>query len=157
TLERCRALKRLLVAQDASEANYSDHPACQGLGYLDGADCLGLKFHSALAVSPDGVPLCLLTQPVWRRDPAHRGQTARRRRRAATQKESYRWQDHLAAVDRLVPKEVEELLVLADREGDIYNYLAAPRSARCHLLVRLAQAHRLVVEALPDDQAQPAG
>src|SRR5262249_38545625 len=64
TLERCRALKRLLVAQDASEANYSDHPACQGLGYLDGADCLGLKFHSALAVSPDGVPLGLLTQQV---------------------------------------------------------------------------------------------
>src|SRR5262245_27539205 len=157
TLELCRQQTRLLVAQDASESNYSDHPACKGLGYLDGADCLGLKFHSALAISPAGVPLGLLTQQIWIRHPARRGQTRDRRSRAATQKESYRWQDHLAAIDRLVPKEVQELVVIADREGDIYNYLAAPRSPRCHLLVRLAQAHRLVVEALPDGQAQQTG
>jgi hypothetical protein len=147
TLDRCREHPRLLVAQDTSEANYSDHPAWANLGYLDGASCLGLKFHSALAISPAGVPLGLLTQQVWRRDPASRGQAARRQSRAATQKESYRWQDHLAAIDRVVPPQVQELLVIADREGDIYNYLAQPRSGRCHLLVRLAQPQRLVVEA----------
>jgi hypothetical protein len=147
TLELIRPNLRLLVAQDGSEANYSGLTDTDELGHLDGPNSLGLKFHSSLAITPDGVPLGLLTQQIWRRDPAQRGRTKQRRQRAATDKESYRWRDHLAAIDALVPAQVQEVVVIADREGDIYDYLAAPRSARCHLLVRLAQAHRQVVVA----------
>jgi hypothetical protein len=33
---------------------------------------------------------------------------------------------------------------VADREGDIYDWLAAPRPSNTHVLLRVAQAHRVV-------------
>jgi hypothetical protein len=101
--------------------------------------------HSTLAVRDDGVPAGLLTQQVWARDPAHKGRAKDRRRRDALDKESYRWQDHAQAARQALPVGVTVVHV-ADREGDLYDWLAAVRPAHAHLLVRVAQVQRVVVQ-----------
>lgn len=135
---------RVLAIQDASEGNFDTLSQTTGLGYTDGHATRGLKFHSTLAVRSDGLVAGLLTQQVWTRPFEAKGRAAKRRQRDAEDKESFRWQDHAQAARQAVPAEVV-LIHVADREGDIYDWLAAPRPANTHLLVRVAQAQRVVV------------
>jgi hypothetical protein len=57
------------VAQDTTDCNYDSPEGTRGLGFTDGADVAGLMVHSSLALTPEVVPLGLLTQQVWTRDP----------------------------------------------------------------------------------------
>lgn len=140
---------RVLVIQDTSEANFSTLNDTDELGYTAGAHVKGLLIHSSLAISTDGLPLGLITQQIWTRDPAHKGDTKKRRQRATADKESFRWIDHAAAARSVLGPDVT-VVHIADREGDIYDWLAAPRSAHSHLLIRVAQTDRTVVHG-PDD------
>lgn len=144
TQKLIRQQTRILVVQDTTDCNYDSLEDTRGLGYTDGADVSGLMVHSSLALAPEGLPLGLLTQQIWTRDPKDKGRNQTRHRRVAADKESYRWADHAQAVCQVVPPEVQILLV-ADRDGDIYDWLAAPRPSNVHVLVRVAQMHRIVV------------
>lgn len=150
TVQRLQECPRVLVLQDTSDFNFSCLLATEDLGYTAGSEVRGLLLHSSLAVRPDGLPLGLLTQQIWTRDPADKGHTRSRRQRLAQDKESFRWLDHARAARALVPEHITVVHV-ADREGDIYDWFAAQRPANTHLLVRVAQAHRIVVHG-PDEQ-----
>jgi hypothetical protein len=143
-LGRLGESRRVLALQDTTELNFSGLEATADLGYTAGAHVRGLLLHSTLLVRPDGLPLGLLAQQIWARDPATKGRAAGRRGRAAADKESFRWQDHARAAREALPAGLTVVHV-ADREGDIYDWLAAPRPATAQLLIRVAQAHRLVV------------
>jgi hypothetical protein len=144
TLQHLQGCTRVLAIQDTSDLNYSSLDDTVGLGHTDGPGGKGLKLHSTRAVRPDGLPAGLLTQQVWARDTKHKGQAKKRRQRDAQDKESFRWQDHARAARLALPADIT-LIHIADREGDIYDWLAAPRPANTHLLVRVAQAQRVVV------------
>jgi hypothetical protein len=150
TLQRLQGCQRLLVAHDTSEFNFSSLEDTAELGYTAGSEVRGLLLHSSLALRPDGLPLGLLTQQIWTRDPAHKGNAKTRRQRAAAAKESFRWLDHARAARALLAPEVT-VIHIADREGDIYDWLAAQRPANTHLLIRVAQPHRVVVHG-PEGQ-----
>lgn len=141
TLARVRnQAGRILVIQDTTSLDFSDHPATVGLGPTGGGDgCSGHGFfaHSALAVGSDGVPLGLLYQKTWVRDPAQVGKHHQRRQRLIEDKESYRWIEALQAVEAAIPAEVE-VLNIGDREADIYELFAAQRPSHSHLLIRAA-------------------
>jgi hypothetical protein len=133
TLRRLPAHSSLLLLQDTTELNYYSHPHTSGLGPLDNPLCHGLKVHSGLAATTDGVPLGLLHQQVWARDtPSKR---ATRRKRPQAERESQRWLTTLAEVQALVPTSTR-LVVVADREADIYPLFIPPRDERTDLLVR---------------------
>jgi hypothetical protein len=149
-LARLDGCRRLLAIQDTSDCNFSTLKETAELGYTDGSNTRGLLLHSTLAVRPDGLPIGLLTQQLWTRDPALKGHAKDRRQRAADDKESFRWQDHAQAARGALPAGITVIHV-ADREGDIYDWLAAPRPATAQLLIRVAQAHRVVVHG-PDGQ-----
>jgi hypothetical protein len=151
TQQRLQGCDRVLAIQDTTDLNFSGLLDTLGLGQTDGPGGQGLKLHSTLAVLPDGLPAGLLTQQIWARQPKHKGRAKDRRRRQAEDKESFRWLDHAARARAGVPADVTVVHV-ADREGDIYEWLAAPRPCNTHLLVRVAQAHRVVVHG-PDEQA----
>lgn len=138
---------RVLALQDSTDLNYSGLTQTTGLGHTDGPGGRGLKLHSTLAVNALGIPLGLLTQQFWARDPQHKGKVKDRRQRHAQDKESYRWQDHAQAARQVLAEVLPHATVVhvADREGDIYDWLAAKRPANAHLLIRVAQAHRVVV------------
>lgn len=141
TVQRLLNHSRLLVLQDTTELNYSAHPNTRGLGHLDNVLCRGLKVHSGLAASPDGVPLGVLHQQVWTRQAASKGTKSRKRPQA--ERESQRWLSTLEQVQALVPASTQ-LVVVADREADIYPLFIAPRDERTDLLVRATYDRGLV-------------
>ena len=135
TVERVRREKVVLAVQDTTELDFAHHLATQGLGPLDNAYQRGLKVHSCLAESTQGVPLGLLHQAVWVRDPERVGIRHQRRKRETKDKESQRWLTALQASQEAVPAEVQ-VVTVADSEADIYDLFALPRRSGSHLLIR---------------------
>jgi len=127
----------LLVAQDTTDLDYSTHPRTQGLGYLQGERLFGIKIHSALAISEQGVPLGLLAQTRWIRDITTIGKRRMkgREKRPIEEKESYRWLTTAQSVEKRVPGE-KQVVVIGDRESDMYELFAMRRRSTVDLLVR---------------------
>ena len=89
TAQRCQAHAEVIVAQDTTDVNYTTHKGATGLGPINGnPDSRGVLLHTALALTPEGVPLGLLSQESWARDPATFGTAAQRRTRRVAEKES---------------------------------------------------------------------
>lgn len=142
TAERVRGQPEVWVAQDTTALNFTAHPATQGLGPLDSIYTRGLKVHSALVFTPEGIPLGLVHQQVWARDPDAVGQRHQRRRRQTAEKESQRWIQTAQQVQSRLPDPVRVWLI-GDAESDVYDLFAAPRRAGMDLLVRAAQDRRV--------------
>jgi hypothetical protein len=139
TYTRLGAVPVVLAVQDTTEVNWTRHPATQGLGPLGHTACHGLLVHTTLAITPERVPLGLLAQQVWARDPADVGKRARRKHLPISQKESQQWLHSLDAVytaHDCCP--TTRLVSVGDREADVYDVLAAPRPAGVELLIRAA-------------------
>ena len=96
-LERIAAEQLVLVVQDSTSVDFSTHPQTTGLGHLEHPKRQGLMLHSALAVSPERVPLGLLAQQVWARPPTPARTRQQRRKRRYQDKESVRWEQTEAA------------------------------------------------------------
>ena len=101
----------------------SAHPALDGAGPLAGAGQRGLLVHSVLAATDDGVPLGLLHQHRWARDPEEPGSRHTRRRKPTVEKESQRWLDALRAT-HAARSAGTAVLTVADREADLYDLFA---------------------------------
>jgi len=145
TAERIPEHQLVLVAQDTTELDFSSRPATEGLGPTGGGDGSaghGMFVHSAIAISEDGVPLGLLHQQVYSRDPDAVGVKHQRKERPIEDKESYRWLQTAAAVEAAVPDHIT-LLQVADRESDIFELFAQSRREGSHLLIRAAQDRRV--------------
>jgi hypothetical protein len=135
TVDRISRESCVLAVQDTTDLDFAHHPATKGLGPLDNEHQYGMKVHSTLAVSTQGVPLGLLHQQVWTRDPATRGIKHTRRKRATKDKESQRWLTALTASEQVMPPQTEVVMV-ADSEADIYDLFALPRRPGSHVLIR---------------------
>jgi hypothetical protein len=142
TLDRLPADGPILAIQDATSLDFTAHPATTGLGYLAHPKHSGLWLHSTLAVSATGVPLGLIDQKTWTRDPATLGKRAQRNRKETAEKESQRWLDALAATEAALPPG-RAVVTVADREADFYDLFAAPRRPGSHLLIRAKPRRRV--------------
>jgi hypothetical protein len=145
TRDRLRPLRRAFLLQDTTELDYTTHTDTTGLGELAHPTRRGLLVHSTLALDADGVPLGLLDQQVWTRDPADHGKARTRRQRPQAAKESQRWLTALAASLETLPPTLETITI-ADREADLFAVFAAPRPAHAHLLIRATHPRVLVEE-----------
>jgi Transposase Tn5 dimerisation domain len=126
-----------LAVQDTTEANWTNLRVTEGLGPLGHPACHGLLVHTTLAITPERVPLGLLAQQVWARDPNDIGKRARRKQLPISQKESQKWLHSLDAVYTArdcCP--TTHLISVGDREADVYDVLAAPRPVGVDLLIR---------------------
>ncbi len=88
TLERIKVHPIVMAIQDTTELNFTHHPSKKGMGHLDSATSRGLKVHSVFCSSAQGVPLGVLHQQVWARDPATIGKKHSRHQKATKDKES---------------------------------------------------------------------
>ena len=143
TVRRAAGEPIVLVAQDTTEINLTPHQATRGLGYLSKPECRGLLLHTCLAVTPAGVVLGVLDQQMWVRPLEGLGKRHQRRQRRTDEKESQRWLDGLAATQAALA-EHPQVVVIADREADIYDLFAAPRADNIQLLVRISREQRRV-------------
>ena len=128
--------RRIVVAQDTTEINFSGRDkARKGLGPAGDGKALGFFIHPLIAIDIDSEALLgLAWTKIWTRS----GLPAKdRRKRDFEDKESYRWLEATdAAAEQLAG--AEQIVVVGDRESDIYPYFAR-RPAAVDLIVRAAQ------------------
>jgi hypothetical protein len=134
TQARLAEERRVLLVQDTTRFNFSHHPATEGLGPLENAHAVGFLAHSTLAVSEVGVPLGILKQRVWVRDPDETGKRHQRHARAFAEKESYKWVEGLPDKSEL-PAGVEPIVV-CDAEAHIYELLDVLHEGQLNYVIR---------------------
>jgi hypothetical protein len=137
TLERLSGEDIVLNIQDTTDLNFTHHPSKQGMGHLDHPAAKGLKVHSCLLVSEQGVPQGVIYQKVWARDPKTLGKKHKRKKLETKDKESQRWLDALSDSQEAIPSD-KQVITIADREADIYDLFALPRREGSHLLIRMS-------------------
>jgi hypothetical protein len=125
----------VLAIQDTTTLNYTHHPGTAGRGPLAEPHVLGFLVHSVLAASTQGVPLGVLHQKQWARDPEAEGTRNKRQQRPFADKESFRWVESLQVVHEHIPADTT-VINIADREGDIYEVFAELRPGNSELLIR---------------------
>ncbi|MHB1955124.1 MAG: hypothetical protein ACYCOU_15415, partial [Sulfobacillus sp.] len=87
------------------------------------------------ALITEGLPLGLVGKIAWARDPDTRGKSVARKPWPIEEKESYRWlqiQEQMAAH---VP-DGTQIVLMGERESDIYDLFITPRKPQRQLLVR---------------------
>ena len=140
TIGRMKGCKRVLVIQDTTDLDFSERLHCNGLGDIGknqtGAVSQGLKMHSSLALSEEGVPLGVLDTQIYA---SHFDDAKKAQNRPIEEKESYRWLrtiDDLNDVAEYMPE--TELVAIGDRESDMFELFDHRRrkAPRVHLLVR---------------------
>jgi hypothetical protein len=155
TISRASKEPVVLAIQDTTSLNYTTHPATEGLGPIGSYGAmttLGMEVHSTLVVAASGVPLGLLDVQAWARDPSQYGQNKDRDKRARKDKESQKWLDGYAVVDAASQRlDQTKVVVVADREADIFELFETASKGRGHLLVRAVQQRRVM---MPDGNAE---
>jgi len=143
THRRMQAVELVLAPQDTTYLDWTDHPATAGLGPLAAPSHHGLIAHTTLALTPERVPLGLLQQQVWARDPDVRHNDDHKQRPIAD-KESQKW---LRSLEAVIAARAEcpdtQFVSIGDREADVYDLFLLERPVGVDLLVRAAQDRRI--------------
>ena len=135
TVERVENSNTVLVIQDTTDIDFTGHESVNGIGYLDNCYMMGLKMHSGMAVTLDGVPQGLLYQKIWARDIDEIGKSKDRKKKSIEEKESYRWLDVVKSVRDKLPDTLNVVHV-ADREADIYDLFVCAEKNDSKILIR---------------------
>lgn len=149
TVARCRGQQRVLAVQDTTSLDFTSRTKTEGLGPLETAQRRGLFVHSTLAVSTEGVPLGLLAQEAWARDPQDIGKRHRRKALPVEAKESAKWLRSLQVTEQRLHGAGVEVLTVADREADVYELFALGAELDSPWLIRARHDRQLSGEAGP--------
>jgi hypothetical protein len=139
------AHETVLVVQDTTDLNFSTRHHTEGLGRIGtnqtGAESLGLKLHSSLALTTDGLPLGVLKSVCY--CPEKKGKAGKQSiGRPIEQKKSFRWLEgyrDCVKVAKKTPK--SRLLVVMDREGDIFELFLDAEMTRKRVGVLVRARH----------------
>ncbi|MFH1018325.1 MAG: IS4 family transposase, partial [Pseudomonadota bacterium] len=149
TIERMMSHKIVLVVQDTTDLNFSTRPHTKDLGLVGtnqtGATSLGLKLHSSVVLTPEGLPLGVLRAAMDA--PERKGKAGKKSvGRPIEEKKSFRWlegyRDCVSAAKKM-PK--TRIITVMDREGDIFELFedAEATRRRVGILVRARHDRRL--------------
>jgi hypothetical protein len=144
TSDRLAAVLLVLAVQDTTEVDWTAHPATTGLGPLAAPPHRGLHVHTTLALTPERLPLGLLAQQVWARDPTAVGKRTTRKHRPIADQESHKWLTSVEAVGEAHARCPQTRFVcVGAREADVYDLFLQARSLSVDLLVRVAWNRRV--------------
>lgn len=153
TCQRMQDEELVFFVEDTTFLDFTSHIKTQGLGPLGGKggqrSGRGLLMHSALALDGNGVPLGILSQNIWARpldvDPEKSGLHYAI---SIEEKESYRWlrsaRESFAALWKNAEK-VPEVVVLADREADIFEFMEDVLAQFGHFVIRAGSHNRVTI------------
>lgn len=147
TAERASSEKVILAIQDTSDFNFTHHKSKtwdKGFGQTcSQAYVRGLKVHSTMASSTQGVPLGVLDLQIWTRNPQKKSKKLKKAiSRSIKPKESKRWLTGLISTE-LALRSDTTVVNITDREGDIYELFALEREANSELLIRAKHNRRV--------------
>jgi hypothetical protein len=142
--------KTVLVVQDTSDLNFSKRHHTTGLGSIGtnqtGAKSLGLKLHSSLVLTTDGLPLGVLRSDCYA--PEEKRKTGPSpTRRPIEDKQSFRWiEGYRESVEAARHMPQTHIVAVMDREADFYELYqeAAANRKRVGLLIRAKTDRKLV-------------
>lgn len=145
--ERQETLQRLsnmpagmvLAVQDTTSFNFGNRPALEGLGVLEDNQTPGFFAHTTLAVSEKGVPLGVLDQQVWSRSQNRQRDKEAHKFKPITEKESFKWLQGLRHLHEIE----QHVVVICDREADIYELFQHVHEHDLDLIVRAVRNRRL--------------
>ena len=139
SIRRMRDRPVVLAVQDTSYIDYATHPDTEGLGPLSGEGGHGMIMHGTFAVTPERLPLGVLSLRLWARDSAKPRQRQTRRTRAIKDKESHKWIESVQAVAGLKDRLPGTRLVsVADRESDVFEFFLEAQKLGIDVLARAA-------------------
>lgn len=130
-------LQRVLQLSDTVELDYTGKRVSKHLGPLSYLHQRGLHLHNSLLVSDLGRPLGLLRQSFHHRCDEDFGKGKERAKLPMTEKESYRWVEHLQCGQSWCEQHPEvEMVYVADCEADTLQLFAERRVPNMHFVVR---------------------
>ena len=133
----------ILVPQDTTALDYHGLKSTEGIGFIgDSPDLHGVMMHSAIAVTPEGLPLGLLYCKLWTRAAASFGSKKGRGKKRIEEKESYKWIETMEGASTDAPENVRYIHI-CDREGDIYPLFSVAMEGHRHFIIRNAQNRRI--------------
>lgn len=152
TQRRMREHPVVLIVQDTTELDYSDHPP-KGIRCLNDANRFGLYEHALLAVTPDKLCLGVVGTESFDRAAESLGQSHQRRTLPIEEKESFRWlKGYRLACQLAAECPATQIVSVADREADIYDIFVDAREQpglRAEYIIR-AQEDRSTLERDPE-------
>lgn len=160
TAARCKDLPFIFVPTDGSSVQFPDDTGTKGLGFVGTlqAGARGLKVLTAIAVSPEGVPLGVLGQAWWLRLSKAKVPHAQRK---VQDKETRYWLE--------VPEQAQQALHAEapgvepwfqyDREADAWPVLleAIAQSPSRYTTVRANRDRCLALDPEGQDETKPGG
>jgi hypothetical protein len=127
----------VLFIQDTSDINFNGHKKTEGLGYCS-EHVLGIKLHTCMALSTEGVPFGLVSQYYETRKEAKlKLSAAEKAARPIEEKESYRWLEMLEESTKDIPEDIK-VITICDREGDFYELYAKATELGKDFLIRVS-------------------
>ena len=145
--QRASTEEIILAIQDTSDFNFTHHPGKtwdKGFGMTCAQKYVrGLKVHSIMAATTQGVPLGILDQQIWTRNPKSKKKKKKHKANSSIlNKESKRWLRGLVTSELAIPS-TTTVVTVADREGDIYELFALERETNSELLIRAKHNRRI--------------
>lgn len=144
TARQCAPHQVVVAVQDTTALSFPTARNTTGLGPVTNVDVPGMFVHSVLALREDGVPIGLLGQQTWCRDPQKPGTRKKRKKRPIEGKESRKWIEGIDAArkvlgDHLPQDQRPRLIHVFDREGDIHEVFEAVLATNDGAVIRCAQ------------------
>jgi hypothetical protein len=146
TQVRMQNYKRIVVAGDTTVLDFSKHLKTSDLGSISkshGQDLQGLIMHTTLAMTERGLPLGVLDNQIWPRKLHEVNQGHHLTKIPIDKKESFKWFKGLRAAEKM--REEQEIVMVLDREGDIYELFEEAQDCGIELVVRM-QHDRITYE-----------
>lgn len=147
TRQRMAKQACVIVAQDTTEIDLTRPERVVG-GPLSGDHRRGFFSHLSLAITPEGVPLGVLANRTWSRDPQTTGQSAKRhKQQPIAAKESHRWiEGYRACCEAARALPGVDVISVSDSEGDLYEVLVEAQTQQhaAKFIVRACQDRRLI-------------
>ena len=145
TAKRAERHPIVLAIQDTCFFNYTSHRKTTGLGPIftkkersgRTLSSVGIIMHTSFAVTTEGLPLGILDQTLFTREPNVEGKEKKHRRDIAIEdKESMRWLNALDKTQKVVGDHVVEVVTVCDREGDFYELFERANKIGSSVLIR---------------------
>ena len=142
----------VLAVQDTVFFSYGQHPKTREIGPIGKSNSdkeRGLVQHNALAFTTTGVPLGVLSQHTWARkevpQETPQEKVERVQRTSIEKKESGKWLTALRETRERTPPGVK-VVTVADRESDVYEFIAEAQAHQDLFLIRARWDRQLVAE-----------
>lgn len=146
----CADQDTIIAVQDTTTLSFNSARQAQGLGTInDSSKARGMFYHPVLALREDGLPLGLLDQQHWCREPKVEHKAKDRNKRSIIEKESVKWLKgvvaaNLALKTNLSPDKRPKIIHVFDREGDVHEVFQLMETLQDGAVIRSAHNRRVV-------------